>query len=96
MVKAAKTAIKGRPFPVDIGSFNRKMFVYVAAFGAIAEVSYKTSQERKNILGHTAYIIEALKSIRTIKTHHMILKCDEEVIEGDFIHGCNNAFLLEE
>ena len=36
-------------------------FVYVAAFGLFTEVSYKTSQEWKNVLGHAAYILEGAK-----------------------------------
>lgn len=87
MIKAAKVAVRGKPFPVDVGTFNRKMFIYVAAFGAFADVSYKTPQERKNILGHTAYIVEALKSVRSIKAHHLTFKCDDTVIEGEFIYG---------
>lgn len=87
MIKAAKVAVKGKPFPVDMGTFNKKMFIYVAAFGAFTDVSYSTPQERKNMLGHTAYILEALKSVKKIKPHHLILKCDDEIIEGDFIYG---------
>ena len=57
MVKAAETAVAGRVFPCDIGAFNGDFFVYVAAFGLFTEVSYKTSQEWKNVLGSalTAY-----------------------------------------
>ena len=60
MVKAAETAVAGRVFPCDIGAFNGDFFVYVAAFGLFTEVSYKTSQEWKNVLGHAAYILEAV------------------------------------
>ncbi len=87
MIKAATVAVKGKPFPVDMGTFNKKMFIYVAAFGAFSEVSYKTSQGSKNMLGHTAYVLEALKSVRTIKAHHLIMKFDDNIIEGNFIYG---------
>ena len=49
-VKAAEAAITGELFPCDVGSFDGDYFIYVAAFGLFTEVSYKTSQEWKNIL----------------------------------------------
>ena len=66
MVKAAETAVAGRVFPCDIGAFNGDFFVYVAAFGLFTEVSYKTSQEWKNVLGHAAYILEGAKCLHDI------------------------------
>ena len=65
MVKAAEIAISGEPFACDVGMFNEEPFVYVAAFGIFTAVSYKTSQEWKNILGHAAYILEGVKSLTT-------------------------------
>ena len=62
MRKAAQTAALGKPFLVDVGVFGKnRYFVYVAAFGAFTEVSYSTPQETKNILGHQAYMLEAIK-----------------------------------
>ena len=56
-------AVTGKPFPCDVGLFNGDYFVYVAAFGLFTEVSYKTSQEWKNVLGHAAYILEGAKCL---------------------------------
>ena len=39
MEAAAFDAVNGEPFPCDIGRFNDKNFVYVAAFGWFTEVS---------------------------------------------------------
>ena len=41
--EAAKIVVQDHPFACDIGSFNGDYFVYVAAFGAFTEVSYKTT-----------------------------------------------------
>ena len=87
MVKAAKIAAAGRKFACDVGQFNDKLFVYVAAFGIFTEVSYKTSQEWKNILGHAAYILEGVKSLPEITSYHMRVECEEILIEDDFIYG---------
>lgn len=63
MRKAAQIAASGRMFPCDIGRFNDDFFVYVAAFGLFTDVSYQTSQDMKNVLGHAAYILEGAKQL---------------------------------
>lgn len=87
IMDAAKTSISDTLFRCDVGKFNNKEFVYVAAFGAFTEVSYTTPQEMKNRLGHSAYLIEALKSVPEIKPYHMVIKTDNMVMEDDFILG---------
>lgn len=87
MLKAARIAISGQKFACDVGKFNEKSFIYVAAFGMFTNVSYKTSQEWKNILGHAAYILEGVKSITEISSYHMRVEYQDEVIEDEFIYG---------
>ena len=87
MIQAAKTAVLGVPFPCDVGEFNGDYFIYVAAFGIFTDVSYATSQELKNALGHVAYILEGAKRLHTIKSYHMRVEYDGNEIEGDFLLG---------
>lgn len=87
MIKAAKDIINGNAMGCDIGKFNGRYYNYVAAFGAFTEVSYSTPQQVKNILGHPAYLLEALKSIPFIKPVHMTIEVNGETVEGDFIYG---------
>ena len=87
MVEAAETAVCGRAFPCDIGSFNEKYFVYVAAFGLFTEVSYKTSQEWKNVLGHAAYILEGMRSLHEIPSYLMQVEYDNIRLQDEFIYG---------
>lgn len=87
MLVNAKIAVRGRKYKVDIGSFNDKNFVYIAAFGMFTEVSYSTSQKLKNVLGHQAYVVEGIKSIPSIKSYRMRFEYDGNVIEDDFIYG---------
>ena len=87
MVKAAEIAISGEPFACDVGMFNEEPFVYVAAFGIFTAVSYKTSQEWKNILGHAAYILEGVKSLTEITSYRLRVECEDAVIEDEFIYG---------
>lgn len=87
MKKAALTAVKGVPKKFDVGRINDRDFVYVAAFGAFTEITYKTPQEVKNLLGYTAYVVEGAKSLKDIKASHMTIRYDGNCLEGDFLVG---------
>lgn len=103
MKRAAEIVVSGKLFPCDAGLFNDDVFVYVAAFGIFTEVSYETPQEMKNMLGHGAYLLEAVKQIQSIKSYHMKItymgidknqnindpdtQLEEHIIEDDFIYG---------
>lgn len=87
MEQSAKQFCCGEPFRCDIGRFNGRYFTYVAAFGLFTEVSYETPQPLKNALGHTAYILEGVKSLTSIQNYHLKITCDGEEIEGDYIYG---------
>ena len=63
MRAAAANVMEGTRYPIDIGRFCReRYFVYVAGFGALTEVSYQTPQDKKNVLGHQAYMLEGAVS----------------------------------
>lgn len=84
---AADNAVKGVPFPCDIGKFNDSVFVYIAAFGIFTDVSYETDQAVKNVLGHMAYILEGAKRIFNIPSYKIKVEHGGEVIEDEFIFG---------
>lgn len=84
---AARVIMNGTPRAVDVGVFNDQFFIYVAAFGSIAEVSYSTGQEKKNLLGHMAYVLDGAVSMLNLKSYHMTVTCNGTTITGDFIHG---------
>lgn len=88
MLNAARDAVEGEPYPIDIGCFcGDRYFVYIAAFGAFTEVSYLTPQDKKNVLGHQAYMLEGVKSLTSIKSYAMRVLSDDLVLEGEFIFG---------
>jgi len=87
MEQAAHIAAEGRPYAVDIGDFNGDNFVYIAAFGLFTEVSYKTPQEMKNVLGHAAYLLEATKQLLDIPSYRMQVEYEGNVIYDEFIYG---------
>ena len=88
MEKAAQSIVTGVPVLVDAGQFcvNRS-FIYIAAFGAFTEISYQTPQDKKNLLGHQAYMLESVKSLASIKSYHMRVEWDDNVLEEDFVFG---------
>lgn len=87
--KATELAVGGYEKRIDIGQIDEKYFTYVAAFGSLAEVSYDTDQEKKNIFGRSAYIIEGLKKtlpLVNIPSYKIDVVVDGEEISGEFIH----------
>ncbi len=86
-VAAAEMLVKASPFSVDIGSLNKRHFVYVAAFGVFSDTSYATPQNMKNIFGHAAYVLQGIKSVVNIPTYHMTVDIDGRIVEDDFIFG---------
>lgn len=86
--QSAETAVLGEISRVDVGKFGEeKYFVYIAAFGAFTEVSYMTPQDKKNILGHQAYILESVKHLASLRSQRMKIQWENGSAEGDFIYG---------
>ena len=87
ILSAADTAVHGKVFACDIGTFNQDIFVYVAAFGLFTDVSYQTNQSLKNSIGHAAYVLEGAKRLSHIPSYKIKITHDGEVIEGEFMIG---------
>ncbi len=87
MRKAADIVVNGKVRSFDMGKFNDRTFVYVAAFGMPAEVSYETTQDMKNMLGHAAYFLEGAMRLADIQPFTMTVEYDEGVISEPFIFG---------
>lgn len=87
MLEAAKNAVEGKRFSIDVGSFNGEFYCYVAAFGAFTEVSYETPQNIKNIFGHLAYFLQCVKSVGKLEAYSLTIEHDGDMVEGDFVLG---------
>lgn len=83
MTEAARVAAQGDLFNCDTGKFNDLTFNYVAAFGAFTDISYDTPQEIKNALGHTAYVLEAVKRLSSLSSVHVKITHDGGEIDDD-------------
>ena len=86
-VQAAEDIVNGQLAHVDVGRLENDFFIYVAAFGIFTDISYTTSQSLKNALGHAAYVIEASKSVFSVKSYKLKAWFDDELVEGEFIYG---------
>lgn len=94
-VDAARQIAGGTPCIYDVGSFNGRVFTYVASFGAFTKASYATPQSIKNALGHTAYILGGISELSQIKALPVTLELEDETLEGNYLFGavCNSTSL---
>ena len=90
---AAKRMATGRCRRYDVGMFGERVFGYVAAFGAFSWLSYTTDQNLKNVLGHTAYILDAVKDVYKLKPVSLSLTANGVHYEDEYIFGavCNST-----
>lgn len=85
---AARVAVSGIPTAIDVGRFNDRFFVYVASFGAFTQTSYTVPQSLKNALGHTAYMLEAIRQLPSIqRAYTLSITADGECLDGDYLFG---------
>lgn len=86
--EAAEQIVKYHPVLVDVGSFGpNRYFTYIASFGVFTSVSYNTPQSVKNVLGHLAYLLEGVKDLTKIQSHHVVAQTKDQIYEDDFIFG---------
>ena len=86
--QAAKIIVRGNSEKQDVGRFNENdYFTYIAAFGAFTEVSYETSREQKQNLGHLAYVLQGMSQLPKITPYHTIVEYDDGVIDDKLIFG---------
>jgi YegS/Rv2252/BmrU family lipid kinase len=85
LLQASKIAVGGTPYGRDIGRFNDKHFTYIAAFGIFTDVSYKTDQDIKNVIGHLAYVLEGAKRVFNVPSVYAKVTCNDLVIEDEFV-----------
>ena len=89
---AANLILSEKKNGYDVGSFNGRYFNYIASFGVGVEVSYGTPQAMKNLLGHSAYminsfIIKLIPMLANLKPIHMKIEYDGGEVEDDFYFG---------
>lgn len=90
---AVSNIIKKKSRKLDVGKFNDEHFNYVAAFGQFTPISYTTSQDAKNMIGHLAYFLEGIKELSEAKAIRICCETDNEKFEDDVLVGViSNTF----
>ena len=89
---AAIAAGQGEIASLDVGRFNDKPFVYVAAFGAFTTVAYDTPQNLKKTFGHMAYIAAGIGQLTNLTPYRLRVEWDGNTVEDEFLYGmvCNS------
>ncbi len=87
IMSAVNNILTGKPYSMDIGKFNDKYFIYVAAFGAFTDIPYTTSQKNKNAIGHLSYYLEGIMKLSDLKEKHVKIQYEDKVIEDKFLVG---------
>ncbi|MBQ8401286.1 MAG: YegS/Rv2252/BmrU family lipid kinase [Clostridia bacterium] len=93
VAEAARQIINGTPASYDVGKFGDRYFTYIASFGVFTKASYNTPQNIKNSLGHTAYVLEGIQELSSIRAEHIRMELDGETVENDYLFGavCNST-----
>lgn len=85
---AARRMVESAPRTWDVGYMGSgRYFTYVAAFGAFTDVSYETSQQSKQALGHLAYLLEGVNRLAKLPHYQTRVELDGQALEGNFIFG---------
>lgn len=85
--KIAENICKDNYREFDVGDCNGKYFNYVAAFGALCDVPYKTSRKAKEQFGSLAYVLEGISKLDEIKPYSIKLTCNGKTSEMNIIFG---------
>ena len=85
--KAAAEILSGTVHPIDLGEIDNRYFAYVAAFGFFSSSSYETPQSMKNILGHAAYILNAVKYARSMRSEPLQITANGRIYAAHFLFG---------
>ncbi len=70
-------ALEDNYVDADVGRYNDRYFINVAAIGSVIDVSQKTEASVKNVLGIMAYYLKALTELPSLKPVRVNIKTPE-------------------
>ncbi len=77
--------LEGTPRPIDVGSFNGRIFMDVGLLGIFSRTCYETPQDMKNTLGFLAYVLEGIREVPTVHPVPMKIKAGGKTYEGEYL-----------
>ena len=85
--KIVERICRGKYTEFDVGKFGERYFNYVAAFGALTDVSYTTKRDSKEKFGTMAYIFEGISKVTEIKPVPVKIKVNGKTKEYRVLFG---------
>lgn len=82
---ACRVLISGREIPVDIGKFNGRYFVNIAAGGALTELTYEVGYKLKTIIGQLAYYLKGFEKLPHIRPSKVRIEYNGNCFEGEIM-----------
>ena len=82
---ALDNILEGRPVPIDVGSFNGRIFMDVGLLGIFSRTCYETPQDMKNTLGFLAYVLEGIREVPTVHPIPLRIETGDAVYEGEYL-----------
>ncbi|QAA34616.1 MULTISPECIES: YegS/Rv2252/BmrU family lipid kinase [Clostridium] len=80
--EACKRILESEPTPVDIGKINDKYFINVASTGLFTDVSQKTDENLKNMIGKLAYYLKGLEQLPNFRKLKVKISSKELEYDG--------------
>lgn len=83
--RACQALIGGREILVDIGKFNSRYFVNIAAGGALTELTYEVPYQLKTMIGQLAYYLKGFEKLPHIRPSWVRIEYDKVCFEGEIM-----------
>lgn len=87
IIDAAIDIVSGEEMLIDAGTFNGKIYTYIAGFGLFTNIAYSTEQAAKNFFGYFAYLWQAGKELFNVPVFKIRYTVNGRSEEGEFIYG---------
>ncbi len=85
IAKAVEVATGSNVRRIDSGDLDGCSFAYVAGFGDIAQVSHKTSNRTKKVIGYAAYVLSGIQSLFKMREYEVHITMDHTVVSGKYL-----------
>lgn len=82
--EAVQILKNGHVEPLDLGKVNGDYFINVVGVGFDAAVAYEINMNVRRLKGTAAYLYAVLKTLFSYKSPQMIVRIDDQVLEGRY------------
>lgn len=76
--KAAKIIGEQQSLGIDLGRYNEKYFINIAAGGKITEITYEVPSKLKTVLGQLAYYVRGIEKLPSLKPIDVSFEIDNK------------------